>query len=189
MCFLELEMDNLNFVAIDFETATYHQASICEAGISVVINGKVDETRSWLVRPEGNLYNYWNINIHGIHPEETVDAPSFPDVWKEIEPYLDSKILVAHNAGFDMSCLRHSFDLYGIEKPRLSFYCTFRAARHLYDLSCYKLAYLCDYFDISYERHHRAGDDAEMCANLFLREIKDAGISKLPEMKYCRGKL
>ena len=30
-------------------------------------------------------------------------------------------------------------------------------------------------FDIPYGTHHRAGDDAEMCARLFLREIKDAG--------------
>ena len=25
------------------------------------------------------------------------------------------------------------------------------------------------------DKHHRAGDDAEMCARLFLGEIKDAG--------------
>ena len=34
-------MKNINFIAIDFETATSKRASICEAGICVVKNGKV----------------------------------------------------------------------------------------------------------------------------------------------------
>ena len=47
--------DGLNFIAIDFETATPKRASICEVGICVVRGGEVAETRSWLVQPEDNL--------------------------------------------------------------------------------------------------------------------------------------
>ena len=47
-------MQGINFIAIDFETATGKRASICEAGICVVRDGKIQETRSWLVRPHGN---------------------------------------------------------------------------------------------------------------------------------------
>ena len=54
-------MNNINFIAIDFETATAKRSSICEAGICVVKGGKVVETKSWLVRPEDNRYSYWNI--------------------------------------------------------------------------------------------------------------------------------
>ena len=78
-------MQGIDFIAIDFETATGKRASICEAGICVVKDSKVVETKSWLVRPEDNQYNFWNIQIHGIHPEDTEDAPGFPDVWNEIE--------------------------------------------------------------------------------------------------------
>ena len=88
----------LDFIAIDFETATGKRASICEAGICVVKDGKVVETKSWLVRPEDNAYSYWNIQIHGIHPEDTENAPEFPEVWTEILEYLtDTPVLVAHN--------------------------------------------------------------------------------------------
>lgn len=38
-------MQGLNFIAIDFETATGRRASVCEAGICVVRDGKVVETR------------------------------------------------------------------------------------------------------------------------------------------------
>lgn len=47
---------DLNFIAIDFETATSKKSFVCEVGICVVRNGEVGETRSWLVCPEDNLY-------------------------------------------------------------------------------------------------------------------------------------
>ena len=107
-------MQGLNFIAIDFETATGKRASICEAGICVVKDGKVGETKSWLVRPEDNAYSYYNIQIHGIRPEDTWDAPEFPEVWEEIMEYLDeTPVLVAHNAAFDISCIRTPLELYG----------------------------------------------------------------------------
>ena len=62
-------MNNINFIAIDFETATAKRSSICEAGICVVKGGKVVETKSWLVRPEDNRYSYWNMQVHGIRPQ------------------------------------------------------------------------------------------------------------------------
>ena len=183
-------MEGLDFIAIDFETATGKRASICEAVISVVKDGKVVETKSWLVRPEDNAYSYWNIQIHGIYPEDTENAPEFPEVWSEILEYLaDTPILVAHNAAFDISCIRKSLEFYDLETPDIDYYCTLRAARHNYDFGCNSLGYLCELFDIPEGKHHRAGDDAEMCARLFLREIKDAGWCDLTEMEYCSGKL
>ena len=183
-------MEGLNFIAIDFETATGKRSSICEAGICVVKDGKVVETKSWLVRPEDNAYSYWNIQIHGIHPEDTENAPEFPEVWSEILEYLaDTPILVAHNAAFDISCIRKSLEFYELETPNVYYYCSLRAARHNYDFGCNSLVYLCEQFDIPEGKHHRAGDDAEMCARLFLQEIKDAGWCALNEMKYCNGKI
>ena len=88
-----------------------------------------------------------------------------------------------------MSCIRKSLDLYRLDTPDVNFYCTLRAARHNYDFGCNTLDYLCERLEIPEGKHHRAGDDAEMCARLFLREIKDAGWCDLEEMVYCSGKL
>ena len=165
--------EGLDFIAIDFETATGKRASICEAGICVVKDGKVVETKSWLIRPE-----------------DTENAPEFPEVWAEILEYLtDTPVLVAHNAAFDISCIRKSLEFYNLDTPEVDYYCSLRAARHNYDFGCNSLGYLCEQFDIPEGKHHRAGDDAEMCARLFLREIKDAGWCELKEMDYCYGKL
>lgn len=181
-------MQGINFIAIDFETATGKRASICEAGICAVRDGKIQETRSWLVRPHGNYYSYWNIRIHGIRPVDTMNAPEFPEVWARISDYLRTcPVLVAHNAAFDIGCIRHSLAFYDIAKPDVTYYCSLRAARRLYNFGCNSLDYLCDQLGIPYGQHHRAGDDAEMCARLFLREIEDAGLSGLEEMTYCNG--
>ena len=76
---------DINFIAINFETATSKCTSVCEMGICVVRHGEIAETRSWLVRPEDNLYQYWNIKVHGIRPLNTEDALDFRQVWEEIE--------------------------------------------------------------------------------------------------------
>ena len=168
-------MANNNFIAIDFETATSRRASVCEVGICVVRNGEIAETRSWLVRPEDNRYHYWNIEIHGITPEDTENAPDFPIVWEEIErTYLDEfDTFVAHNVSFDRSCLEHSARLYNLHLPDLNWECSLKTARQVYDFGCNSLEYLCDQLSIPQGKHHRAGDDAEMCARLYLREFQD----------------
>ena len=125
-------MNNINFIAIDFETATAKRSSICEAGICVVKGGKVVETKSWLVRPEDNRYSYWNIQIHGIRPQDTAYAPTFPKVWEEITTYLrDCPVLVAHNATFDMSCIRHTLQLHHLPCPDIDYYCSPVSYTHL----------------------------------------------------------
>lgn len=166
---------NINFIAIDFETATSSRTSVCEVGICVVRNGEVAEIRSWLVRPEDNRYHYRNIQIHAIRPEDTEDAPDFRQVWEEIErTYLDEfSTLVAHNVPFDRSCLQHMAALYRLHLPPLEWKCSLQTARKIYAFGCNTLDYLCDRLDIPKGTHHRAGDDAEMCARLYLRELED----------------
>lgn len=167
--------NKINFIAIDFETATSRRASICETGICVVRDGEVVENRSWLVQPEDNRYQYWNMRVHGITPEDTENAPSFPEVWEEIERlYLDEfNILVAHNVSFDRSCLEYSARLYNLHLPELQWRCSLQTARRIYDFTCNSLAYLCHQLRIPEGIHHRAGDDAEMCARLYLKELED----------------
>lgn len=166
---------DLNFIAIDFETATARRASVCETGICVIRNGEIAETRSWLVQPEGNWYSPWNIQIHGIRPEDTENAPDFVTVWEEIErEYLgEFDTFVAHNAAFDRSCLLQSAELYRIHLPELKWMCSLQTARRIYSFGCNRLGYLCEQLGIHEGTHHRAGDDAEMCARLYLRELDD----------------
>lgn len=52
-----------NFVAIDFETANADRSSICQIGITEVVDGILQPSKSWLVQPEGNDYDAFNIHF------------------------------------------------------------------------------------------------------------------------------
>jgi exonuclease len=97
-------------------------------------------------------------------------------VWEEIaREYLEEfDTFVAHNAPFDRSCLERTAELYEIELGELKWDCSLKRARQIYDFESNSLASLCDQLQITRGRHHRAGDDAEMCARLYLREWADA---------------
>ena len=160
----------INFVAIDLETATSAKSSICQIGITEVINGELQSPKSWLVQPEGNVYDSMNIFIHGITPEDTKNSPSFPEVWKDVLPYLQGKIVVAHNTSFDMYALRDAFDKYGIDYPTFDYFCTLRIARYIVK-GCYSysLDIVLNYLGIEFEHHHRADSDSMGCAKLLLK--------------------
>ena len=118
------------------------------------------------------------MRCHGIRPEDTEHSPSFPEVWKEIERlYLDEfDTFVAHNAPFDRSCLEYSAKLCRLHLPEINWQCSLKTARQVYDFGCNTLGYLCEQLGIP------EGDDAEMCARLFLRENKDAELTIATEI-------
>jgi DNA polymerase-3 subunit epsilon len=182
----------MNFVAFDIETATAKRSSICQIGITEVINGVLQEPKSWLIQPEGNLYDSMNIWIHGITPEDTKDSPSFPEVWNEVYQYLKGKIVVAHNTSFDMYALRDAFNNYNMEYPTFDYFCTLRIARYIIK-GCYSysLNVVLDYMNIEFEGHHRVDCDSLGCAKLLLKclEIDGSTLDDLEE-KYAfhRGK-
>ena len=182
----------MNFVAFDIETATANRSSICQIGITEVIDGVPQEPKCWLIQPEGNLYDSMNIWIHGITPEDTKDSPSFPEVWNEVYQYLKGKIVVAHNTSFDMYALRDAFNNYNMEYPTFDYFCTLRIARYIIK-GCYSysLNVVLDYMNIQFEGHHRADCDSLGCAKLLLKclEIDGSTLDDLEE-KYAfhRGK-
>lgn len=176
----------MNFVAIDLETATRERSSICQIGITEVVNGVPQNPRSWLVQPEGNEYDTMNISIHGITPKDTKDSPSFPEVWKEVVPYIEGKIVVAHNTSFDMYALRDAFIKYSIPYPTFDYFCTLRIARYIVK-GCYSysLDVVLDHLNIDFGVHHRADSDSLGCAKLLLKclELDGSTVDDL-EAKY-----
>lgn len=165
-----------NFVAIDFETANRSRSSICQIGITEVVNGVPQKSLSWLVQPEGNYYEPRNIDVHHITPADTQHCPSFPEVWPLIKPYLEGKTVVAHNTSFDMYALRAALDKYELEYPTFEYYCSLRLARYLIKgLYSYSLNVVLYHLGIDFGTHHKADDDSLGCANLFLKCLDLAG--------------
>jgi len=153
-----------DFTAIDFETAHAKRYSICQVGLLRVENGTVTQKINFLVQPPNNYYWYNFIDIHGITPEMTKNAPTFDKIWHQIEPFITNQNVVAHNASFDVGCLKHTLEFYGLQMPEFTKYCTC----NIYERK--GLSYLCKKHKIKLN-HHDALSDAMACAELFLMHL------------------
>ncbi len=148
------------FTAIDFETAHGKRWSICQVGLVRVENSIITDELSILVQPPDNFY--WNrfIDIHGITPEITREAPTFDQIWHKVEPFIRNKSVVAHNGlCFDFPVLSQTLQYYGLEVPEYEKHCTYRIYKD-------NLFALCQKFQIELN-HHEALSDARACAGLF----------------------
>lgn len=173
----------IDFCAIDFETATNDRHSACELGICIVENGKIVETKNWLIKPPSFPYfNPYNIAVHGIEASEVADAPTFADIWYEVEELLYGNLMLAHNASFDAGVLRSCLDYYGLFKPKLNYLCSISVAKKSWkNLPKYGLKSLAELHQIKF-KHHRAGADAEVCAKISLLGFEHLFLTRTQEI-------
>lgn len=173
----------MNFTAIDFETATSKYTSICSIGICVVENDEIVDRKGMLIRPEPLEFNDYNIKIHGITPRMVEHALTFDKLWDEIRPYIDGKIVVAHNAMFDVGALCATLDAYGIEFPSFRYLCTVKLSQKAYpEFPSHKLNNLCNELGITFS-HHQAYDDAYACAEVLRTITKDFHLNSLEDIE------
>ena len=90
-----LGMENA-FIALDFETANGKRTSICSVGMVKVVNNEIVESFYTLVNPF-DYFSQTNIEVHGITPEDVIDAPSFEYVFPYMMQFIDKLPVVAHN--------------------------------------------------------------------------------------------
>lgn len=168
----------MNFTVIDFETANSKRASACALGIVRVENGQVVDKEAWLIRPDDMRFDGMNIGIHGIRPEHVVNAEEFDVLYKDIfADKLKDQLVVAHNASFDMSVLRKSLELYGLDFPCFDYLCTVKLAQKTWpELDNHKLNTLSDFLEFKF-KHHDALDDCLACANVMIKACEVAGVN------------
>jgi len=172
---------NINFVAIDFETANYNSTSICEIGLCEVQNGILSKPISWLVNPQTNRWDFtW---LHGIRNEDVKDAPTFIQSWQRFKQIIDGKTIIAHNATFDMYALEDSLNKHNLTYPDTTVYCSMNLARRISKgMFSYSLENLCYEYEIERFEEHRAGDDARACAELVIKILDEAEITDFSQI-------
>lgn len=172
----------MDFIAIDFETATSDRDSPCEIGLTLVKDGHIQETKSWLVKPPCYPhFHAFNISIHGIKPQDVKDSPTFDQLWPELLPYFENQFLIAHNAGFDFSVLRRTLDTYNLSYPSLNYSCSYIFSRKVWaGMPAYDLKSLCKAHNIEFS-HHRAGADSRAAAELSLKAFECSGVTCLED--------
>ena len=157
-----------SFAAIDLETANSERDSACAVGVVVFEQGSPTDTLRLLIQPPGNRYDAFNTEIHGIGPSDTRRSPGFPEVWEQVAAVLDGRLVVAHNAAFDLSVLRRSAERHGYAPEPFQFACTYRIARSaMPDAASWSLDVLADDFGIPLA-HHDPLSDARAAGLLWL---------------------
>jgi len=171
-----------DFVALDVETAQGSRCSICQIGLAIIENNKIIRTYSLFVKPPENKYAPINTKIHGISPEMTINEPTFPQVWKIVYPLINDILIIAHNASFDIDCLKKTLTFYNLPIPNFQVDCTMKRGGS-------NLANLCEAYEIELQNHHDAETDAVACAQIYLKMIENikpdfSKVTKKPKVNY-----
>ncbi len=162
-----------DFVVFDIETTGFSPVNnrIIEIGAVKVCGGQVTERFSTFVNPQVPI-PFEIEKLTGIRDDMVTDAPLIAEVLPRFLEFCRGAILVAHNAGFDMSFMlenarrqelpmEHTYvDTVGIARVLLP-----NQAKHTLDAVAKTL-------NISLENHHRAVDDAECTAWIFVKLIQ-----------------
>lgn len=173
----------LNFAAIDFETANKFKNSACSLAIVTVEDGQIVKQAYSLIKPPFMSFDPECIEIHGIQMEDVLNEPTFDTLWDRIyENHLKGKIVIAHNAKFDIGVLRATLDHYKIPWPELDYACTVKLSRKVWpDLVNHRLNTMGSYLGVEF-KHHYALDDAETCTKIAIEAAKLKGATSLEDL-------
>ncbi|TXN24516.1 MULTISPECIES: 3'-5' exonuclease [Methylobacterium] len=186
----------MDAIAIDFETANERRDSACAVGLAWIDGGRVVRRETRLIRPPELRFSPGNIRVHGILPADVRGQPNLPEAMAEFLPDLSDRLVLAHNAGFDMSVLSASLAAWGRPVPAVKYLCTLRIARQVFpDPAGCGLAKVAGRLGIRFE-HHDAGEDAYACAEIALAAMRERdarsvaelpGLLKLPALVLSGG--
>ena len=156
------------FATIDFETSGLAPSRGARAIEIAVVHSDADGvvTGRWdtLIAADGSV---GRSDIHRISRAALRYAPSFAGIAPELLRLLRGRVLVAHNASFDIRFLVAELDAIGYRFDRAPVtLCTQRMARHFLPGSRRSLAHLCEVFGIGLTGAHRASVDALATAQL-----------------------
>lgn len=175
-----------SYVVFDLETTGFSPdtSKIIEIGAVKVQGQKIVDRFSTFVNPEVpiplRIEQLTSINDSMVMDSETIDKilPQFLD-------FCEGSVLVAHNADFDYSFIRKNAADLGIDYSA-TVVDTVSLSRYLIPrLSRFKLDTIAKHLGVHLGSHHRAVDDAECTANIFIKLSKmlaDQGISDLDEL-------
>lgn len=155
-----------DFIAIDFETGNPQRVSACALGYVRVVNGRIVDSNSRLIKPVGGHAPFQS-KIHGIKDEHTFDKPDFGELFPEISEIFQST-LVAHSL-FDQQVLLALSEHFGLGLEFEYFDTSALAKQRLPELDNHKLKTLAKHFGLPKFQHHDAREDAIACANICLK--------------------
>ncbi|MBS5789638.1 PolC-type DNA polymerase III [Fusobacterium sp.] len=163
-------IEDTTFVVFDLETfgLNSHKNEIIEIGAIKLKGTRIVDTFSSFVNPNKIIPKKISELTH-ITQDMVDNAPTIEDVLPKFLEFTKDAVMVAHNSAFDMGFIRRDAKKYMEIDYKPPIIDTLQMARDLYpDLKGYNLDRLNKTFKLSLENHHRAIDDAQSTAKLFI---------------------
>lgn len=162
-------MESLSFVSLDLETTGFSEKDeIIEIGLIKVLDGKIIDKFQSLVKPIHKISK--NIEaLTGISNEMVKDRLTWHEIEEEVIKFIEDSYIIAHNVSFDRGFLERSLSV-----PILNTWVdTYDLAKIAYPtLQSYKLSEIANHLSLVSEGYHRALNDAEIAAKIFLKIIE-----------------
>lgn len=180
-----------SYIVFDIETTGFSpdKNKIIEIGAVKVVNGAIVETFSSFVNPDVPI-PFQIEQLTGINDNMVLGSPHIDEVLPQFLDFCQDSVLVAHNAGFDVSFIRHNARLMDLEF-RPTVIDTVSLARFLLPkLNRFKLETVAKALNISLKNHHRAVDDAGATAEIFVKFVsmlKERGVEDLDTLNSMSG--
>lgn len=171
------------FVVFDIETTGFSpdKCKIIEIGAVKVQNGKIVDRFSKFINPQVPI-PFRIIQLTSIRDDMVMNEPTVDVVLPEFLEFCKDAVMVAHNADFDISFIYKNCERLGIDY-RATVVDTVAMARYLLpQLNRFKLDTVAKALGVSLDHHHRAVDDAECTAEIFVNFVemlKNRGIDHL----------
>lgn len=175
-------MDNKTYAVVDLETTGHSPTKgdrIIQLAIVFIKNGEVGDKYVRFVNPGQEIPAFIR-QLTTISDEDVKHAPYFEDIAAEVAALLEGTVFIAHNTDFDLSFLQSEFARCGIDKWIGKKIDTVELSKIMFPSSLsYRLQDIAEELGIPLASAHRADDDAEATAFLFLACMKK--LHALPE--------
>ena len=157
------------FICFDIETTGLSplKDKITEIGAVKVENGEITGSFSTFANPEMPIPQKIT-QLTGITDDMVKDAPSQSEAVSAFLEFAGDHVLVAHNAPFDTSFIRRACQNMDRDYNYTSIDTVAIARSILPDIKNVKLDTVANYLRLGKFNHHRATDDAEILAKIFI---------------------
>lgn len=165
-----------DYVCVDIETTGTNAKwdKIIEIGALKVRDCKPVETFSELINP-GVMISPFITELTGITNEMLVEKPGIEEILPRFVDFAGDDLLLGHNIMFDYGFLKQNainmnipFEKSGMDTLKI-------ARKTLKGLESRGLEYLCTYYGIRDEEHHRAFNDARATSDLYFILMEQFG--------------
>ncbi len=174
------------FVVFDLETTGFSPSKnqIIEIGAVKVVNGSITERFSTFVNPKVPI-PFEIEQLTSINDEMVLDAPVIDEILPKFMDFCKDAVMVAHNADFDMSFIKHNCAALGLECEKTVLDTVALSRVLLPALNRFKLDTVAKALNISLAHHHRAVDDAACTAEIFVKLVemlRERGVETMEDL-------